>query len=83
MSQTSTAPVLLVVDDDREIRNLLSDHLEQHGFRTVKAADGRAMKAALLFYMKSLARHVAPKGIRANVVSPGTTYFKGGFWNDV
>ena len=47
MSQTSAAPVLLVVDDDREIRNLLSDHLEQHGFRTVKAADGRAMKAAL------------------------------------
>lgn len=42
-----------------------------------------AMKAALLFYMKSLARHVAPKGIRANVVSPGTTYFKGGFWQDV
>lgn len=47
MSQTSAAPVLLVIDDDREIRNLLSDHLEQHGFRTVKAADGRAMKAAL------------------------------------
>lgn len=47
MSQTSAAPVLLVVDDDREIRNLLSEHLEQHGFRTVKAADGRAMKAAL------------------------------------
>lgn len=47
MSQTSAAPVLLVVDDDREIRNLLSDHLEQHGFRTVKASDGRAMKAAL------------------------------------
>ena len=42
-----------------------------------------AMKAALLFYMKSLARHVAPKGIRANAVSPGTTYFKGGFWHDV
>jgi len=47
MSQPSAAPVLLVVDDDREIRNLLSDHLEQHGFRTVKAADGRTMKAAL------------------------------------
>lgn len=47
MSQTSAAPVLLVVDDDRDIRNLLSEHLEQHGFRTVKAADGRAMKAAL------------------------------------
>ncbi len=41
------------------------------------------MKAALLFYMKSLARHVAPMGIRANVVSPGTTYFEGGFWDRV
>lgn len=41
------------------------------------------MKAALFFYMKSLARHVAPKGIRANIVSPGTTYFKGGFWQKV
>lgn len=42
-----------------------------------------AIKAALLFYMKSLARRVAPKGIRANVVSPGTTYVKDGFWHDV
>ncbi len=41
------------------------------------------MKAALFFYMKSLARHVAPKGIRANIVSPGTTYFKGGYWYKV
>jgi len=41
------------------------------------------MKAALFFYMKSLARHVAPKGIRANIVSPGTTYFEGGFWDEV
>ena len=42
-----------------------------------------AMKAALFFYVKSLARHVAPKGIRANAVSPGTTYFKGGHWHKV
>ncbi len=41
------------------------------------------VKAALFFYMKSLARHVAPKGIRANIVSPGTTYFKGGYWHKV
>lgn len=40
-----------------------------------------AMKAALFFYVKSLARHVAAKGIRANVVSPGTTFFAGGFWD--
>lgn len=41
------------------------------------------MKAALFFYVKSLARHVADKGIRANVVSPGTTWFEDGFWDDV
>ena len=40
------------------------------------------MKAALFFYVKSLARHVAAQGIRANVVSPGTTFFAGGFWDE-
>ena len=53
---------------------------EDYGYASVSYG---AMKAALLFYMKSLARHVAPMGIRANAVSPGTTYFKGGFWHDV
>ena len=53
---------------------------EDYGYAGVSYG---AIKAALLFYMKSLARHVAPMGIRANVVSPGTTYFKGGFWHDV
>ncbi len=42
-----------------------------------------AMKAALLSYMKSLAREVAPKGIRANVVSPGNTLFEGGVWQQI
>jgi NAD(P)-dependent dehydrogenase (short-subunit alcohol dehydrogenase family) len=42
-----------------------------------------SIKAALFYYVKSLANHLAPQGIRANVVSPGTTYFKGGFWHDV
>ncbi len=41
------------------------------------------MKTALFFYVKSLARHVAPKGIRVNAVSPGTTLFEGGFWDKV
>lgn len=41
------------------------------------------MKTALFFYVKSLARHVAAKGIRANVVSPGTTFFAGGHWDNV
>ncbi len=41
------------------------------------------MKAALFFYVKSLARHVASKGIRANIVSPGTTFFEDGYWDEV
>jgi 3-oxoacyl-[acyl-carrier protein] reductase len=40
-----------------------------------------AIKAALHFYIKSLARTVAPKGIRANVISPGSTFFDGGAWD--
>ena len=42
-----------------------------------------AMKAALHFYMKSLARDVAPKGIRVNVVSPGSTFVDGGPWDRI
>ena len=42
-----------------------------------------AIKAALHFYIKSLARTVAPKGIRANVISPGSTYFDGGAWDRI
>lgn len=42
-----------------------------------------ALKAALFFYVKSLARHVAAQNIRANLVSPGTTFFEGGFWDKV
>lgn len=40
-----------------------------------------AVKAALIHYAKGLARQFAAKKIRANVVSPGTVYFKGGVWN--
>jgi energy-coupling factor transporter ATP-binding protein EcfA2 len=39
-----------------------------------------AVKAALINFAKGVERHEASKGIRANVVSPGTVYFTGGFW---
>jgi 3-oxoacyl-[acyl-carrier protein] reductase len=42
-----------------------------------------SVKAALLPYVKALARNLAPKNIRANMVSPGNVYFKGGVWNTV
>ena len=54
--------------------------VEDYGYE--ESAYG-SMKAALLYYMKSLANHLAPKGIRANVVSPGTTYAKDGPWGHV
>jgi 3-oxoacyl-[acyl-carrier protein] reductase len=54
--------------------------IEDYGFDGVSYG---TMKAALFFYVKSLARHVAPRGIRANVVSPGTVLFPGGHWDKV
>ncbi len=40
-----------------------------------------SVKATILPYIKALARDLAAKNVRANVVSPGTVYFKGGVWN--
>ena len=41
------SPHILIVDDDREIRDLLSRFLKKHGYRVDAAADGRAMFKAL------------------------------------
>ena len=38
---------ILVVDDDRDIRELLGNYLDKNGFRVIVAADGRQMRAAL------------------------------------
>jgi len=40
-------PHILIVDDDREIRDLLNRFLVKHGLRVSTAADGREMIAAL------------------------------------
>jgi len=42
-----SADHILIVDDDRDIRQLLADYLEKQGLRCTTAADGREMKAAL------------------------------------
>lgn len=39
-----------------------------------------AFKAASIHYTQGLAYQLAGKGIRANTVSPGNTYFPGGAW---
>lgn len=41
------------------------------------------MKAALVHYVQGLAYQLAGKGIRANTVSPGNTYFPGGVWAQI
>jgi two-component system OmpR family response regulator len=43
----NATPHLLIVDDDREIRDLLSRFLVKHGYRVDTAADGRAMDKLL------------------------------------
>ncbi|MEU6700534.1 SDR family oxidoreductase [Pseudonocardia sp. NPDC046786] len=53
--------------------------------REIDFADGSygVMKAALVHYVSGLAFDLAPKGIRANAVSPGNVYFPGGVWESV
>ena len=38
---------ILVVDDDAEIRNLLSEYLRKNGYRVTTVADGKGMRGAL------------------------------------
>ena len=40
-------------------------------------------KAAIIHYTQGLAFQLAPKGIRANSLSPGNTYFAGGVWQNI
>jgi NAD(P)-dependent dehydrogenase (short-subunit alcohol dehydrogenase family) len=42
-----------------------------------------SIKAALLHYVSGLATQLAPHGVRANVVSPGNTFFDGGIWDQI
>jgi NAD(P)-dependent dehydrogenase (short-subunit alcohol dehydrogenase family) len=52
--------------------------------REIDAFEGPygSVKAALVHYTQGLAYRLAPKGIRANTVSPGNTLFDGGSWDD-
>jgi 3-oxoacyl-[acyl-carrier protein] reductase len=52
--------------------------------REIDAFEGPygSIKAALIHYTQGLAHRLAPKGIRANTVSPGNTLFEGGSWDN-
>ena len=46
-SPVTQSPHILIVDDDREIRDLLSKYLKKHDIRVETAADGREMRKCL------------------------------------
>jgi NAD(P)-dependent dehydrogenase (short-subunit alcohol dehydrogenase family) len=41
------------------------------------------MKTAIVGFVSGLALQLAGRGVRANVVSPGNTYFDDGFWQNI
>jgi NAD(P)-dependent dehydrogenase (short-subunit alcohol dehydrogenase family) len=41
------------------------------------------MKTAIVGYISGLAFQLAGRGVRANVVSPGNTFFEGGIWDGI
>lgn len=72
------------------------EHLERSeagAIVTISSVSGREIdfaagpygtfKAALVHYTQGLAYQLAAKGIRANTVSPGNTYFPGGVWTQI
>lgn len=76
--------------------NAAMPYLEKSGkaaIVTISSVSGReidfasgpygAFKAAIVHYTQGLAYHLAGKGIRANSVSPGNTYFPGGVWTQI
>jgi two-component system OmpR family response regulator len=46
-SLVSTMRHIVVVDDDREVRGLLSQFLEKHGFRVTAVPDGRSLRRVM------------------------------------
>ncbi len=62
-ADAKAAPVILVVDDEREIRSLACEALEEHGFRVVSARDAKSALAIL---------HVmVPDVLFTDVIMPG------------
>ena len=55
---------ILVVDDHRDIRDLIGRYLRQHGYRVSLAADGREMR-------KLLADEIMPDLVVLDVMMPG------------
>jgi CheY-like chemotaxis protein len=60
----ASSPVVLVIDDDRDIRGTLRQVLEEEGYATAAAADGREA-------MKLLREGLRPSVILLDLTMPG------------
>jgi CheY-like chemotaxis protein len=47
MNNPESPPTILVVDDDRDVREAVAELLDDHGYRAVQSADGREAEAYL------------------------------------
>jgi two-component system phosphate regulon response regulator OmpR len=62
MAMSETARVM-IVDDDREVREMLGEYLTSHGFEVAQADSGQAMRAAL--------EHAVPDVVLLDLNLPG------------
>jgi NAD(P)-dependent dehydrogenase (short-subunit alcohol dehydrogenase family) len=69
------------------------EHSDAGSILTISSVSGREIdfaagpygvfKAAIIHYTQGLAYQLAAKGIRANSLSPGNTFFAGGVWENI
>ncbi len=71
MTEAGSGSILLVSSTS----GLESDPMPDYGYT--------AAKAALISYAKKLAVMLAPQGIRANAIAPGSIEFPGGVWANI
>jgi DNA-binding NtrC family response regulator len=63
--EPSSQPVILVIDEEDQIRNAVCEHLARHGFGTLDAVDSDAA-------LSLLRRHPEIKGVVVDATLPGS-----------
>jgi DNA-binding response OmpR family regulator len=69
MIDAADSPVVLIAEDDEDIRDLIAWKLEMAGFRTVHAGDGRAALALARAVCEQLQQHTGTARVPVLMVS--------------